>query len=149
MSIDDYLTAIHLTNVYHIRPTLEQVLEAAYRFSNDDLAKASDILHRSQERKLVAFAASPAFAPALERIIETAPDPRNRAIAFLKLGVPMRGLTLPRCVRDLIDADVHAAGGILYVEGIPVDLAGTSPEQQEAVRMLADRGMIPAKPASR
>ena len=71
-----------------------------------------------------------------DRLVRSAPDPQNRAVAFLKLGVPVRGLVLPPCVRSLICADVGLVQGRLFLNGMAIDTTGTRPDQQKALRLL-------------
>lgn len=144
MNISDIPKLMRLTDRYGLghRPTMEAVLERLHEFADDDLAEATRILKRLPDRVLRAGVRHAAFPDALERFIQTSGVPRPRACAFIKLGVPVRGLVLPRIMREALSPTVHTQDGALYVDGVVVDLQDITLDQHLALRKAVRRGPV-------
>lgn len=140
MNLTDTITLRRLARKYGVEADLAQVLEAAGRIAPADMQTLSANAARLPEETLLGAIEHPDFPTALRRLFQVADGPPRRTLAFLKLGVPVRGLVLPKLLRDRLPADVAIQGGRLMVEGQAVDLGPLTFAQHQALQAVAAGG---------
>ena len=111
MYVSDQVTLFAMASRYGIEPSFASVLRNASLISNEDLATIGGVVSRLSDAEVAACVSSPGFATGITSFVELARTrgvPHNRAVAFLKIGVPLLGISLPERARQTFDIDAVA-----------------------------------------
>lgn len=137
MTLSDKLTLYRMAEKYKVGAEARQILAIADRISYADMRTLSGILERLPYSTLSQAHRHPDFPRAIARLVEIAEGSPLRTMAFLKFGIPVRGLVLPLVVRNAIPIDAALNNGTLIAEGKEVDLSGVTIPQYLALLSAA------------
>ncbi len=115
MDLIDKLLLLDLCRKYGAPLEVSGLLARVPKLFEPDLVAISGVLARLPESELAAVARHPATPEAIRAFIDTVDEPALVVAARLKLGLPVRGLTLPALLRQAIAVEVYDDGGVLRV----------------------------------
>lgn len=134
MHFTDKLFLHRLAQRHNIDRNLDDALRKAEYLDDKELRRLGRVLVRLPERMLRLCMEHPRLADVIEHFADVSGLPRLQALAFLKLGVPVRGVVLPELLREHLNVVVYAKGRRLFVNGQPVRLRQLNYLQVKALR---------------
>lgn len=136
MRLSDKLFLHQLAKKHDIDRDLDDALRKANQLDNEDLRRLGQILTRLSDRELRFCAEHPRLPDVVERFAELSSLPRLQALAFYKLGVPIRGIVLPELIRERLAITVRENAGCLEVNGRPIHLRSINYAQTRVLRRV-------------